>query len=184
MKNLFDKNTAKGIERLNQASGLHHRSKPYDINNKEDLKEMLKIKVCAISDYLEYSDRLEDLLELIDESIEYFDVSTWLSFTRDEYESDKLLTKCYDSTSKANDNFRKLVDRTKKEVLEVLNIILNSREDIQVGIFGFSLSNIKDINKKLKDATDHLYEIEYEYNMEHAFEKFKEFLKNYLFGEK
>lgn len=77
-----------------------------------------------------------------------------------------------------------MVDRTKKEVLEVLNIILNSREDIQIGIFGFSLSNIKDINKKLKDATDHLYEIEYEYNMEHAFEKFKEFLKNYLFGEK
>lgn len=180
MKYLFDKNITKGIERLNQISGLNHRTKPYDINNREDLKDMLKIKVCALLDYIEYNRRLANLLELIDESIEYFDTSTWLSFTSDKYDSDKLLMKCYDSTRKACDNFDKLVDRTEKEVQEVLSILINSKEDTQIYILGFSLSNIKDINERLNVAVEQAHEIEYEYNMEKAFEKFKEFLKKCL----
>jgi len=156
----------------------------YDIKNKDDLKELLKIKVCALLDYLEYSKRLDDLLEMFDESIEHYSTSTWLSFTLDGYGSDELLKKCYDSTRKASDNFNELVDRTTKEVLEVLNAILNSREDIQIYILGFSLNGVNNINEKLRDAVEDAYEIEYEYNMEEAFEKFKKFLKNYLFEEK
>jgi len=168
---------------LNHISGLKHRTKPFDINNKEDLEEMLKIKVCALSDYMEYGRELENILELLDESIEYFDTSTWLSFTHDGHKPDKLLIRCYDSVREASDNFEKLVSRTEKEVLEVLKIILNSNENLQIDILGFSLRKIKNVNKKLKEAVENAYEIEYEYNMEKAFDKFKEFLRKYLLEE-
>lgn len=45
MKSLFDKKNSEMIDILDKASELNYRSKPYDINNVKDLKEMLKIKV-------------------------------------------------------------------------------------------------------------------------------------------
>lgn len=67
--------------------------------------------------------------------------------------------------------------------MEVLKIILNSNENLQIDILGFSLRKIKNVNKKLKEAVENAYEIEYEYNMEKAFDKFKEFLRKYLLEE-
>jgi len=183
LKNLFNRETVKKIDLLNKHSGLNHRTKPYDINNKEDLHPLLKIKVCALLDYLEYERILEDLLERLDESIEYYDTSTWLSFTVDINEPDKLLTKCYDTTRKASDNFRILIDRTTDECFEVLSIVLNSNEEIQKSILGFYINDFSSIKDQVKDILDSVYEVENSYVMDEAFKNFIEYLSKYLVKE-
>ena len=177
MKNLFDKENLRKIDLLNKVSGLNHRSKPFDIKNKEDLNEMFKIKVCALLDYIEYQGILDELLERLDESIEYYDTSTWLSFTMDIQEPDKLLTKCYDTTRKASDNFYKLTERTSDECLEALKMVINSNEETQRSILGFYICNIINIEDKLSDIFDNIYNVKNSYNMEEAYNNFIEFVK-------
>lgn len=183
MKNLFDKENSRKIKLLNKVSGLNHRSTPYDVNNVDDLKEMLRIKVCALLDYTEYEKILDDLLEKLDESIEYYDTSTWLSFTMDISEPDRLLTKCYDTTRKASDNFSRLTERTSDECLEALRIVLNSKEEIQKSILGFYICNTVNVEEKLIDIFDNVYDIRYAYNMDEAYNNFIEFIKMYLVNE-
>lgn len=183
MKNLFDKENSREIDILNKVSGLNHRSKPFDIKNIDDLNEMLRIKVCELLDYTEYTEILDELLERLDESIEYYDASTWLSFTMDIREPDKLLIKCYESTRKASDNFHKLTKRTSEECLEVLRIVLNSNEEIQKNILGFNICNTDNIEEQLMDIFDNIYNVKNAYNMNEAHNNFIEFIKTYLVKE-
>lgn len=183
MKNLFDRETAKKIKQLNEISGLDHRSKPYDINNKDDLKEMLRIKVCALLDYTEYEGTLNELLERLDESIEYYDAATWLSFTMDTKEPDKLLTKCYDTTRKASDNFRKLIDKTFNECLEALIIVFNKDEETQKYIIGFYIDDIEKIQKRLDELSFKVWRIKNAYIMDEAYNNFIVYFEKYITKE-
>lgn len=183
MKSLFNKKNLKKVDLLNKALGMNHRSKPYDLNRVEDLEEMLKIKVCALLDYLEYEMILEDVLERLDESIEYYDAPTWLSFTEDISEPDKLLIKCYSSTKRACYDYGKLTERTSKECMEILQVVLNGNKEVQDTILGFNVIDISYTQDQLVDIFANIYEIGNSYNMEEAYNKFIVYIKEQLIGK-
>lgn len=180
MKNLFDKETSKKIDMLNKISDLNHRSKPYDFNNSDDMKELLRIKVCALLDYCEYSMELNNILERLDESIEYYDTATWLSFTMDVAESDKTLIQCYKSVRKACNDFSRLETKTEKECNNILNFIINSDNKTQRSILGFTIDSDINIERLLEYVFDNIYDVENDYVMEQAFTNFVNFFKECL----
>ncbi|MFZ5353949.1 MAG: hypothetical protein ACOZCL_14685 [Bacillota bacterium] len=139
MSNFFDRENLEKIKLLNEKAVISHRTKPFDLNNINDLEELLKYKVCAFLDYKEYEMTIDDVLEHFDESMEYYDTATWLNVSLGTNNPDKLLEKCYNSTRKAADDFYKLTQRAEKECKEVLYIIVDSDEETQKSILGFTM---------------------------------------------
>ncbi|MDD5703392.1 MAG: hypothetical protein PHU23_15265, partial [Dehalococcoidales bacterium] len=159
------------------------RTKPFDVNNSDDLKEMLNIRVCALLDYVEYETILDDLLERFDESIEYYDASTWLSFTTEISEPDKLLQKCYVDTRRASDSFQELTDKAANECAEALRIVLNSHVEMQNKVLGFNINGITDVENRLNNAFEEIYDVVNSHKMNEAYNNFVEFIKERLFGD-
>lgn len=180
MKNLFDRENLEKIKLLNEKSGMSHRTKPYDLNNLKDLDELLKFKVCAFLDYQEYELTIDDVLEHFDESMEYYDTATWLNGSIETNNPDKLLEKCYYSIRKAADDFNKLTQRTEKECKEALYTVINGSEEIQKSILGFTVKKGINLDEIIENVFDEIADLEYEYNMEKAYENFKTYLREKL----
>jgi len=180
MSNFFDRENLEKIKLLNEKAGMSHRTKPYDLNNIKDLDELLKYKVCAFWDYKEYQMTIDDVLDHFDESMEYYDTATWLDFSISTNKPDKLLQKCYKSLRKATDDFLELTQRAEKECKEVLYIVADSDEETQKSILGFAVKKTKNFNEIIENIFDEITDLEYEYNMEKAYENFKTFLRENL----
>ncbi len=180
MSNYFDRENIEKIKLLNEKAGMSHRTKPYDLNNITDLDELFKYRVCAFLDYHEYEMTLGDVLEHFDESMEYYDTATWLDLSVSTNKPDKLLQKCYKSLRKAADDFLELAQRAENECKEVLYIIADSDKETQKSILGFTVKKTDNLNEITEDIFDEITDLEYEYNMEKAYENFKTFLKEHL----
>lgn len=180
MNNFFDRENLEKIKLLNEKSGMSHRAKPYDLNNIKDFDELLKYKVCAFLDYKEYQMTIDDVLEHFDESMEYYDTVTWLNGSLGTNNPDKLLERCYSSTRKAADDFYKLAERAEQECKKVLYMAIDSDDETQKYVLGFTIRKTKKLNEIIDNIFDEITDLEYEYNMEHAYENFKTFLREKL----
>ena len=178
MNNFYTPEDRIKIEKLNEISDLHHRSTPYDFNKSDDLIEMFKMKVCALLDYIEYDDLLGNLLERFDESIEYYDTRTWLSFTTDVEKPDTLLIKCYKSIRKAYDDLNNLVEKTSDEFKKVFKLVFDSNEEMQKAVIGFEIQSNLNFEKTVDDILDYIYEVKNSKNMEEAYDNFLSFLRS------
>jgi hypothetical protein len=79
MSNFFDKDDAEHIRMLNAASGYNHRSKPYNLNNPDDLSEMLQYAVGEFSDYRKYFFNLVKISEDFMAMTEKTQAAPWLN---------------------------------------------------------------------------------------------------------
>jgi hypothetical protein len=177
MKNFYTPEDRIKIEKLNEISDLRHRSTPYDVSKSDDLMEMFKMKVCALLDYIEYDDLLGNLLERFDESIEYYDTRTWLSFTTDVEKPDALLIKCYKSIRKAHDDLNNLVEKASNEFKKVFKLVFDSEAEMQEVIIGFEIQSNLNFEKIVDDILDNIYEVKNSHNMEEAYNNFLSFLR-------
>lgn len=180
MNNFFDRENMQKIEILNAKSGMSHRTKPYDINNIEDIDELLKYKVCSFLDYHEYEMTIADTLEHFDESMEHYDTATWLDFSMGTNKPDKLLQKCYKSLRKAADDFLDLSQRAEIECKEALNMVINCDEKTQTSVLGFTVKKTENLTETLENIFEEITDLEYEYNMEKAYENFKIFIQKFF----
>ncbi len=136
------------------------------------------MKVCALLDYNEYNDLLNDLLDRFDESIEYYDTRTWLSFTMDIEKPDALLIKCYKSIRKASDDLSKLVDKTSDEFKKAFKLVFGSNTELQKAVIGFEIKSIVNFEKIVDDILDNIYEVKNSNNIEEAYDNFLSFLRS------
>jgi len=177
MSNFFDKEDVKKIKILNECLGMKHRHKPMDFNNVADLLEHLKYKSCAFLDYTNYYGELNNLLEKYDESMEYYDASTWFNLSIDGGKVDELLSESYTALNQADSMFRKLSNRAAEECAEALIIVLGAKNSLQKYILGAEYDlNHEIIKKIIEEVFEDPYEIEYHYNMEDAFESFIKYI--------
>lgn len=183
MDNNFSPGDKEKIEKFNRISGLCHRSTAYDLTNTKDLKEMLKMKVCALMEYTDFENILDDLQERFDESIEYFDTRTWLSYTMNIEKPDDLLLKCNDSIGKANDDLSKLVVRTSEELKNILWLVLGSNAKIQKAVLGFDVEKKDSFEIIIEEIIENIFEVENSENMNDSFKNFLKYFKDICFSD-
>ncbi|TYQ14591.1 UNVERIFIED_CONTAM: hypothetical protein Cloal_0942 [Acetivibrio alkalicellulosi] len=86
--NFYKKEDRKKIELINKGMGTSHRTKPYDLKKPEDVicyTEMITAEYMDMKSYLCW---LQDVMELYDDSLEYFHPDIWINLGSGEDESE------------------------------------------------------------------------------------------------
>ncbi len=164
---MFDKEKAAVIKHMNEALGMFHRSKPYDVKNPEDLKHALLLSISAYKDYQHYYYELTDLGEKFDESLEYYDPASWFFLTvdaekveTDAYKADRYL----DNARIAMDN---LYERAKLSLTELLKTLIKLPPELQTAVLGRAYSmDSSVIQEKTESLLIDFDDTDYHYNME------------------
>jgi hypothetical protein len=156
---MLDKETRDAVETLNKNLGTKHRVKPYDLNNPDDLKQALELAVAAYRDYCHYAQVLGGIGEDFDESLENYDVETWLELKPGQ--ADALSEDCARSIETAWKLFDELKDRAREHFAFILKTVLLS-EPASLKTFGkaYKIEPGK-IDKIISDTIDSLDESEY-----------------------
>lgn len=84
MKRRWSKDRTARIRQLNEILQMAHRTKPYDIKNPDDLKEMVCYASGHLLDIFHYGGEIDILLENYDETIETFYPAEWLAMGQGE----------------------------------------------------------------------------------------------------
>ena len=157
---MFSKEDRKNVEILNAALGTKHRSKPYDLNNAADLKQALTLAVAAYRDYCNYTLVLSGLDEDFDESIEHYDIVSWINMGTEK--ADNLTADCVGSLGITLGLFDELKERAKENFTLLLNAVLSTPPSTQKAVLGQAYKiSADEIGYKIAELFDILDEIEY-----------------------
>lgn len=172
----YSKEDREKVEKLNFVLNMRHRSKPYDLNNVDDVKEALKLIVAEFIDYQNYHFSISEIFSDFDESLEYYDPLTWMAKTEKEITGDPLVLKANAALAKADDLLCELSARAKKKCRSLLIIILKQNSDFKREVLGkpylFSKKGIDDVFADcIKIRT---------YTMEDSLEKFIKIIDKHL----
>ncbi|HHV08781.1 MAG TPA: hypothetical protein GXX75_00690 [Clostridiales bacterium] len=144
----------------------------------EKLRDELKIAVCQYSDYNDYWGMLEGLLESYDESLEHYDFEAWFSGGGKDSRG-KLTVRAMKMLRLTTGLFQEIHDLAELRLKRAVDNILEAGEEAQKEILGL------EINQEVVDRIfEQLYDLEYRYHMEEAYEGFLEFVKDIAGKEK
>lgn len=169
MKKFFTREERDSIEIMNLALGTNHRSKPHNVNSADDMRHAAIYTIAEYMDLRNYSSRLGDMLESLDESIEYFYPATWSSFTDETIKSDRIALAAYTKLRAADDAMQKMRDRAEKKCKSLIKDIMGMPDDIQVKVWGQSFKYDMD---KMVELFDETLELDSTYSIEESFEAF------------
>ena len=177
MSNLFDSENRRVINTLNAGLGTKHRTKPYNLNNPDDLKHALTMAVGAYRDYHHYKRELLGVAEDFDESLEHYDTITWVNQGSEFDNTDVESEKCVDAVGVAISAFEKIESRAKEHFVRTLAMILSASPELQRAALGrpyyVSDENMEAEIEKLIEALD---ESEYHRSIPKNFELLMEIM--------
>lgn len=181
MAKYYSKKERETIERLNNLLGMSHRSKPYDFNNIDDLREAFTMTVAKYIDYLKYSMTILDIEENFDESLEYFDPVTWTSLHDNNVEGDELAQNVSSYLRKTGNYLNDLSNRSEEKCKELLVLVLDMTAEIRVTVLGKKY--IYD-EEAIESVFENCMDIKYTYNVDESRDAFIEVLDRFLAVEK
>lgn len=114
------------IELLNAALGTRYRSRPYDMNNPDDVAHMVTYVTGEFMDLCHYSSEIGSLLEHLDESIETYYPAEWIAadLKIDDVETDIPIRKAYFQLCATEDNIIKARDEAAARCKEIWRLFL------------------------------------------------------------
>ena len=168
---MFDKETRKAVELANARLGTDHRIKPYDLNNAADLKHALPLAVGAYRDYRHYADVLLELGESFDESLEHFDIASWLNMGTEK--ADTLSDDCAGSLNAAHEFFDDLMERAKENFAIILKAVISAPPSTQKSVLGRAYKiNPKELDERINGLIEALNDVEYHHPIPDNFDAF------------
>lgn len=180
MQRYYNKEEREVIEQINFLLSMQHRSKPYDMNNIEDLKGKLTEIIAQFIDYQRYSFTISNVLEQFDESLEYFDPISWTRIFSDVENYDKQAVKTYYSIRHADDNLLDLAERAEDMCKEFLLLVAKLGKEIKIAVLGKAyLYNDDDICRIFEES----YEIMDTYSFEESRDAFLQVMDRCLLVE-
>ena len=157
---MLDKENRKAVEALNKKLGTRHRTKPYDFKNADDLKQALTLAVAAYRDYWHYVCVLTELESDYDESLENYDVASWLNLGGNK--ADALSAECADSLGAAWELFNSLAERAKEHCQQMIKTVLSTPPQTQKAVLGRAYkTDPKKVDAMIAELFDVLDEEEY-----------------------
>jgi len=179
MVNMFDRENAENIEKINAFMGMRHRSTPYDLTNPDDLKQAFLLTVAASMDYRRYWRSLENIAEEFDESLEYYDTAAWLNMSLNPGKSDVLSMEAAGMLSVTSDIFSQLIERADRSCTTILKAILAAPAAVQQDVLGRAYSiPANELDERIKILLEGLDESDMHYQMEKNREAFIELMES------
>jgi len=173
--NFYSKDERQFIDFLNKNLGTQHRNKPYDFNNKEDLKDLMILLVGKYMDFRKYWSKCDDLYGELDESIELYTPLTWAAMTNSDISGDKIILQTISALGVVESNLSDLYMQTEAELKELIGIIMKKSDEIQNhiwnGIYHFDEKAFENLFNKVGEA-------EYTYSIDESFKLFCSLMNN------
>ncbi|MBK5252258.1 MAG: hypothetical protein JJE29_06465 [Peptostreptococcaceae bacterium] len=159
---------------LNDKLGTNHRGKPYDFNNKNDLKEYAILLVGRYMDYHKNWSISDSLFSELDESIELYTPLTWVAMSEEEVSGDEMILETISALGVVENNLYELCMRVEKDLKDLLKIIMQKSDEIQ----RFIWNNIYYFDDDgLEALFNEFTEGPYTYTLEESFELFCNLMK-------
>jgi len=175
---MYDYDSVKYIEVLNNYLGTEHRTESFDLSKTGDLKQALELAVGAFRDYFHYEITLDELVEHFDESLEHYDTATWVNMSRSPDKTDSLAVECAARLSDALGGFQELSKRAEEYLSVIMKIILTAPNEVQHEILGGAYCiSPKEIEERLEDLFTEVCESEYQYAIPDSLNAFLETLR-------
>ena len=170
---MIDRDTATIIEAVNKKLGTTHRTEPFDFRRSADLKEALTLAVAAYRDYWHYAGILLNLDERFDESLEHFDIATWVNVALAPEKTDDLAIKCACSLEETLKYFTEIEERAKEHLTSILLVVLTAPKAVQCDVLGNAYDiDPNEIDERLDDLFEAFCKTEYPYTILKSFETF------------
>lgn len=168
------------IEKFNSLAGMSHRSKPYDLKKSQEIIEATIMATAEFVDMSNYWSTLEQLVENLDESIEYYEPAAWLKIGLKGSTEDEELEDARADLDRASDSFRILMHRAEEKCLTMWKVVLNSTDNsVKEYFFVKDLSIENDILEEVFE--EHIFDVldgkDYDGIIEHSVDSFAKQLK-------
>lgn len=151
------------IKKINFSLGTKYRTVPFDMKNPEDLQEIIEQASGYYLDSLKFRWQLDELLELVDESLETFFPDRWIEISLEEALGDTPLQALYFSLRETNRNALEVREDAEKACKEAWEIFLSCapQDTIKEMTTATSIKNIDwdDVVSKLIDLDNLPYSI-------------------------
>lgn len=147
------------VDKLNFSLYMYNRTKAYDFTKSKEIRECLKMSVCALYDYIRHEKEVHLLREEFDASIELHDPVTWMSIENDNPSGDSMVRRTIRSIKETADLFKELKLREERVCKVLLSKILQMEADVRVFVLGedflFPPDNIKEyIDRMFRDLQE------------------------------
>jgi hypothetical protein len=109
---------------LNEGMKMSYRSKPYDLENEDDLIEATGMAIAEYIDINYYIRIVGDLVEHTDESIETFRPAEWMAMDGIGEVKDKTFTRAHEALEKADRLFWKLNKQLEEELKYLFKLVI------------------------------------------------------------
>lgn len=127
---------------LNEGMGMKYRTKPYNLENENDLIEATKMAIGEYMDLAYFDMTVGDLVEETDECIELYRPDEWLAQDGIAETPDKTFTKAHQALEKALKHFRVLLRQLEMELNYLFEyILLEKNNHARVAFFGQELAD-------------------------------------------
>ena len=137
------------------------------------------LAVGAYCDYTHYHNKLCQLDECFDESLEHYETDTWFYIGQGSDKADDLTSQCYNSLEQTCYLFNLIEQRAKQNMIFYIKYVLSSTSDVQKKIFGCVFDiKLKVFDKKIDKLISSFSNLEYQYIITESFEAFKNHIKS------
>lgn len=165
------------IKLLNSLLGMKHRSKPFDLNNTEDLIEAVELVTAEFADMVQYWGKVSDVNSNFDESIEHFYPANWISISQSGTTDDEDIDNAIIAINNAEDALRALLDRVEIKCNEIWKYLYTTKKYEVISYFieeeTIGLVDLQLLYKILdNEIIEIVFEMDYDGNIQNSTRNF------------
>lgn len=133
----LNKADSKLVKKLNKGLGTQYRTKPFDLNKKEDLIEAITYITAEYVDFYYYHNTIYEVMEYLDASIETYYPALWAKSYLEKASDEKGLRNVNRKLCDAEDALQGLRGQAEQQCREVWALIFqNASDEVLIELFG------------------------------------------------
>lgn len=151
------------VGQINARLGMRHRTRAYDLENKDDIIELAQQITAEYMDMSHYYGEVANIAERFDQSLEIYHPEKWAKLTTPEGTGNPLIDNIIQNLNELEDDLYELADEVENEVREIWTLILETEnKEVRKELIG----DIEEYTKEerlqaLEDVIEDIFEVEY-----------------------
>jgi len=154
----------------------------HDITNASDLEELFLIQVGTYLDYAHYWLQINDVLEHLDETLEYTDIGAYADYltrSSDNDSSDPAVVTALDEIHMAENRLSDGMDKMQEELIQLLTSLFHLEASLQKRILGTVYRIVDDqMDSALDTIFSNILDVEHDYYFVKSRDNFLDFMRD------